>query len=109
MRWSRLRRGVVLSVPEYASTLLRGACACIVGVRAVSALYAAVIRVYAHLGQFYRAKAMLAAMEDEGLSPGLRHYDGIIVAASALGQAAAIDLTGKIVAKKGIRRDGMCV
>jgi hypothetical protein len=52
---------------------------------------------------------MLAAMEDEGLSPGLRHYDGIIVAASALGQAAAIDLTGKIVAKKGIRRDGMCV
>jgi hypothetical protein len=76
---------------------------------AASMLYAALIRVYSLCGMLGKAKECLAAAVAAGVSVGLRHYDGLVLAAAAEGRVEDIDTVGKTLSSLGIRRDAMYV
>ncbi len=74
-----------------------------------SLLYASMIRVHGLHGQLARAKDCLNSAVGRGVPVGLRHYDGVMLAAAVEGRAEEVDSVGRAVVSKGIRRDAMWV
>ncbi len=67
------------------------------------------IRVHGLHGQLSRAKECLGAAMEAGVPVGLRHYDGVMLAAAVEGRADEIDSVGRTLVAKGIHRDAMYV
>ena len=64
---------------------------------------------YSLSSQLSKVKECIAALKALGIEPSLRHYDSLVIAAAADNKVDEVDAVGKLMVKKGIRRDAMYV